>query len=496
MSLATRFYPITHALRWPLPIHGYHLGQLLLLLFYFAVLLFGALFRDSVFKHSVREGTLVASQLPWMYILATKNNAIGTLVGRGYEKLNYLHRYVGRLVVLAANVHALGFIYRWVQAGVWTQRTQEMYIRWGLVALVSMDILFFFSLAFIRQNYYNVFYVSHSISLVVLLVAACLHQPFTIPYVAIAAGFYGADHVLRLVKSRAPKAHLQPIPELGTTLVRVPSLNAGWRAGQFVRLRVLSGRMGWYRWSETHPYTIASACEGSGAEGMTLMVKKTGRWSRQLYDIASASSETESGGLPTVRVLVEGPYGGPGLTNFASFSGALFVVGGSGISFGLATTQELIQRAAQGTTSVKAVQLVWSVHHARSLDPLLPLLTSLLQQSYNIPIDLTIKVFYTRAVSQNDDEHYPPLDKFPPGLSLASGRPRLPEVLTGLIDVTTNALSAAANGDERAAGHGVIVGACGPASLSDDARRAIHVLGKAERECVGGVELHDEAFHW
>lgn len=62
-------------------------------------------------------------------------------------------------------------VYRWVQAGVWTQRTQEMYIRWGLVALVSMDILFFFSLAFIRQNYYNVFYVSHSISLVVLLVA-------------------------------------------------------------------------------------------------------------------------------------------------------------------------------------------------------------------------------------------------------------------------------------------------------------------------------------
>ena len=163
--------------------------------------------------------------------------------------------------------------------------------------------------------------------------------------------------------------------------MRVPSLNAGWRAGQFVRLRVLSGRMGWYRWSEAHPYTIATACEGSGAEGMTLMIKKTGRWSRTLYDIASASKEGESGGAPTVRVLVEGPYGGlfvysgqnsmtdrciggPGFTNFSSFSGALFVVGGSGISFGLATTQELIQRAAQGTTNVKAVQLVWSVHHA------------------------------------------------------------------------------------------------------------------------------------
>lgn len=86
-SLATRFYPITQAFRWPLPIQGYHFGQFLLLLFYFAVLLFGALFRDSVFKNSVREGALVASQLPWLYILATKNNAIGALVGRGYEKV-------------------------------------------------------------------------------------------------------------------------------------------------------------------------------------------------------------------------------------------------------------------------------------------------------------------------------------------------------------------------------------------------------------------------
>ena len=58
-----------------------------------------------------------------------------------------------------------------MQAGVWTEKIQETYIRWGLVALVCMDILFFFALAFIRQHYYNFFYISHSIALVVLLVA-------------------------------------------------------------------------------------------------------------------------------------------------------------------------------------------------------------------------------------------------------------------------------------------------------------------------------------
>lgn len=137
----------------------------------------------------------------------------------------------------------------------------------------------------------------------------CLHQPFAIPYVAIAAGFYGVDHILRILKSRVPQAYLQPIPEIGTTLIRIPKLNAGWRAGQYVRLRVLSKRMGWYAWSEAHPFTIASACEGSGTDGMVFMVKKTGRWTRKLYDIATSPTDSESGSDPCVRVLVEGPYG-------------------------------------------------------------------------------------------------------------------------------------------------------------------------------------------
>ena len=101
-------------------------GRASLLIFYFAVLLFAALYRDSIFKNPERAGAVAASQIPWVYILATKNNAIGILLGYGYErvrctspmvrvlpvdkiKLSYLHRFTGRLLVLAANVHAIGF---------------------------------------------------------------------------------------------------------------------------------------------------------------------------------------------------------------------------------------------------------------------------------------------------------------------------------------------------------------------------------------------------
>ena len=46
---------------------------------------------------------------------------------------------------------------------------------------------------------------------------------------------------------------------------------------------------------------------------------------------------------------------------YASYSAAVFICGGSGISFGLATTQELVQRDLEGTSRVKFVELVWIV---------------------------------------------------------------------------------------------------------------------------------------
>ena len=89
-SLTSRFPSATGILRLHSPLPGYSLGRSLLFLFYFVVLLFAALYRDSVFKNPAREGALVASQLPWVYILATKNNFIGVLVGYGYERVSMM----------------------------------------------------------------------------------------------------------------------------------------------------------------------------------------------------------------------------------------------------------------------------------------------------------------------------------------------------------------------------------------------------------------------
>jgi hypothetical protein len=46
---------------------------------------------------------------------------------------------------------------------------------------------------------------------------------------------------------------------------------------------------------------------------------------------------------------------------YASYSAAVFICGGSGISFGLSAVQELVQRHLEGTSRVEVIELIWIV---------------------------------------------------------------------------------------------------------------------------------------
>ena len=137
----------------------------------------------------------------------------------------------------------------------------------------------------------------------------CYHKADCIPYVIVACVFYGLDHLVRTIKTRITTATLRPIPELGLTRVELLSINAGWRAGQHVRLRVLSTAMGIWGMTEVHPFTIASVSKTE--EGLVLLCKKSGRWTSKMYELANTSTYGDQGRElgRSIKVMVEGPYG-------------------------------------------------------------------------------------------------------------------------------------------------------------------------------------------
>jgi len=206
--------------------------------------------------------------------------------------------------------------------------------------------------------------------------------------------------------------------------------------------------------------------------------------------------------------------GGPGHCVFASYSAAIFFVGGSGITFALSAVQDILQvsliehfcsvvptnlverlgrrkqsennRSHLVYTRSRLVSLPHSSvcisHILASLTPLVPQFAALIQQSIYAP--LKISVHYTRA-----SENPPGKDFLPPGLTLSAGRPKLGKVLDAVI---SRAVSYGSGVKASMDITGVVVGVCGPTGLGDEVAQVISQVDDGRRWAVGGIEVHEE----
>lgn len=214
--------------------------------------------------------------------------------------------------------------------------------------------------------------------------------------------------LISAVKTKIVRAEILALTPSDSTVITMPSLRSGWRAGQHVRIRIpaLGLRLGY----EGHPFTIASAPD---TEGLVLMCKNTGDWTRALHRLASKSpTASEAGSASTdVTVIVEGPHGGLGNTLLPSFSSVMLVAGGSGITHSLGLAHDLISRASTGAVRARTIDLVWVVRAEDIVRPLLPTLLDMVNDAKaselacltsflaGAPTALRIHIYVTRSAS-------------------------------------------------------------------------------------------------
>ncbi|KAI0320502.1 hypothetical protein OF83DRAFT_1162386 [Amylostereum chailletii] len=510
---------ICHALNYPL-LPGLSMLKLLVLGIWFGIYLYAGIYRSNPFTEPKRAGFLGMWQIPFVVVFAIKNNPISVLAGVNYEKLNYLHRFAGRLMVLAVNIHFIGYLYKWNAKGNVAEEFREPFVIYGFIALLSADIIFVGSLAYVRKHFYTFFLISHIVGFILLTTFMYLHFPITLPYMATAFALYGFDHLLRMLRTRETTAYITAHPGLngGSTRLVMPDLLSGWRAGQHVRMRLVNPEMPhWWAlpvaWItarvRSRPYSISSRPDGHGLE---LIVKKAGRSTARLFEFAGGEEMKQldekkpvddysfsqvdvekAGEARMVKVLVEGPYSGPSHTLFEAYSGVVLVAGGSGITYILSVLDDLLQKHPEGTSRVRVIEVVWSVSNHSSLMALLPTIRALLRPRPSRFGSLSIRmtVHYTRVSRANAP---PPPDPtlLPAGVTLRPARPNFGKVLEETCDGV--AAAHAHRNSEHASG--VIVANCGPAELGDQVHRAIGGLNWKRWMGVGGVETVEESFAW
>ncbi|KAK8854595.1 hypothetical protein IAR55_003334 [Kwoniella newhampshirensis] len=352
LNLALSFLPFSSALlvspfaKLPRIARSYMtLTQLLLILSFVALLAFTLIYKSDLSpstrtkgsgQNFQRAGSVATALIPLTIALGVRGNVIGLCVGEGYERLKIFHKVIGRLLFVAVIVHVVGF---YVKNGV-TLLGLQQFIVWGYISFIGILVMVVTSLPVIRNVYYGVFRVCHFVGMIAVLLGLAFHRDECIPYSVAGVCIYTVSIFCSLSKTRLATATIEALPEASTTVVTIPSLRSGWRAGQHVRLRVPA--FGLPHGLESHPFAIASSPNG---EGMVLMCKKAGDWTDRLFRHASGSSFQSDERRRKITVILEGPYGGLGNTLIPSFSSVLLVAGGSGITSALGHAHDLITRA-------------------------------------------------------------------------------------------------------------------------------------------------------
>jgi ferric-chelate reductase len=149
------------------------------------------------------------------------------------------------------------------------------------------------------------------------------------------------------------------------------------RAGQHVKLRVFftpalehAGSRFYHLFSsfrclEAHPFSISAAPRDDSVSnqrsGFPLYVSSLARgsWTHDLYQFAGDASNVNR----RVRVLLDGPYGGPGLMQPCESESVLLVAAGSGISYVAGLADEIVGRVVKGARGAhtKVLELVWVI---------------------------------------------------------------------------------------------------------------------------------------
>ncbi|KAJ7431080.1 iron reductase [Mycena galericulata] len=534
---------------WSLPGISLNFGQIFIVAGYITFALVCIVMDVPLMTSPNRAGFLALAQLPPVFLFATKNSPLTSLLlgpGVDYTKLNFIHRWSARGLFLGAVVHGSLWINNHLvyDLPILTQQKECS----GVAALGVLCIIVLSSLASLRRWCYSAFLLIHYLAFPAFFVTICYHTLYAVPWIFPPLAFYGADLLLRILRWRVVVGRAEA-RDGGMTLVHIPEAAKGWRGGQHVQMRVLIGGRAW----EGHPLSICSAApdvtclsdSDKAPLGMLLAARACGDWSRALYAFASTpqydgaddiepaaptsenikrapTAEDESLPGREAHLVLEGPYGGPTL-RASDFETVLLFAGGSGASFTLGVLDDLVGRCVRlgraGGEKTHRIEWCWCVRSFGAIRWFAPYLLQIATAAArpDAHLDLTIRIFVTCLC---DPDAVPAI----PGCTVTEARPSVSGVLGELLsppcsdDSTTSSSKSSVDGLPQAnirevdldvekgvrkgagagytqGGGGIAVFAAGPGSLLREAGNAVAGANMSARGlAAGAVEFCTEAF--
>ncbi|KAB5589069.1 MFS-type transporter [Ceratobasidium theobromae] len=391
-------------------------GQCLVVMSYLSLVFFCILDHPDLIAKPNRPGFIAIAQFPILFLTAAKYNPLFAVLGRGHDKLNFLHRWAGRGVALATLIHAALWVWKRFRTGLACRLYTNQADLTGTAATVVLAVMVVLSRSQVRRRCYELFFVSHVVGTIVFVALIFFHAKWHLaaPWLLSPTIIYVFDISLRLVRFRVKEVRLEAVDDQ-MTLIHVRNCGSGWRAGQHVHIRLISpaGVS-----NESHSFSIVNAPrvlkasspfseslfpatpssatplmrgttdsnEDKNEQGsLTLAARVTGTWTRDLNNLARTVGQPNAPTATTallettspIRVVVDGPYGAPPKPQGER---VVMVCGGSGAAYVLGVLADWLDGldqvdederdepampGAPRTSRVHSILVVWYIREAR-----------------------------------------------------------------------------------------------------------------------------------
>ncbi|KAI8457012.1 hypothetical protein BY996DRAFT_8436521, partial [Phakopsora pachyrhizi] len=474
--------------------------RLMVMILYTAIIAVALIWNNThlqVFIRNFRRPAKVAmAQWPILFLLSMKNN-IFSIIGLSYEQLNFLHRLIGKLIVICASIHA-GLILN-AQVAPLNALLGDLQFLYGLVSLSIIILITLSSFGPIRKRIYQIFLGIHVIGYPALIFALWRHAPFTHIWIIIAAGCAITDGLLKICKTRWKSAHFTSLPG-SVTMVEVTRTGTGWRAGQHVYLRVFSAKYIF----EKHPFTIANAPANDtpyGSSNTLILVSKShGDYTRRIHqigltkaafeaDYSEAQIKSPAGSESSILgpsydsqmvVSIEGPYGSM-FVDMPTYETAILIASGVAFTFIVSLFEEIVGSALRGKTVTKIVYIVWTLRDSDMIEAFINPVQETLRVARAMNIAVVIRVHVTSTIGTYIPPHMPELCIIP-------SRADIQKVIFLAVDDTVAEIYAGGISN-NAQGIGIAV-STGSLSLSKAVQDAALKIDSETFGKIGGVRVH------
>ncbi|EGN94560.1 hypothetical protein SERLA73DRAFT_62268 [Serpula lacrymans var. lacrymans S7.3] len=431
---------------------------------------------------SNRAGYLAASQFPMITALGTKNNLVSLVTGISYDKLNYVHRMMARVVIVLLWVHGGSEIYNY---------KKYVWLQCGLMALIAFSLLCVISIRPIRSAAYELFFYAHLTLVLIFLLGAYFHTKGAHGsyWVWPSFVFWALDRFVRVCRLvvfnhsyfgfKSGTGTMDASTELLSDhfvrlrLRRPPHFH--WTPGQTAYLIMPSVSQLPF---EAHPFTIASfdssfltasspdSTATSSREGSELvfLINVRGGFTKRLKEVAAQNGK--------VKVFVDGPYGPS--PELGSYDTSVLISGGSGVSFTLPVLLDIIERVRNGKSDCRRVVFIWSIReasHVHWIDEALIKAIQLAPPSMSVSIHLYITgvpaTSGDHTVPEHSEKHQDSIFNMA-AVKVQHGRADLDELLKEEVGITTGRMSVSVCGSQaiaRAVRHALRFPVSGPSSI-------------------------------